>query len=283
MHLRANPQIFKAGLGLRLDDLPDTYGFRNEVLAWERRFWRAPVARGLFLAHIDTTFALYRPGSSFSVNAVRTGFPYLARHEPWYINSANPTDEELYYRATAQRGNWSRSKLRKSLQLAIGSPTSEAILLHLGCGHERMPGWINLDSSPNVGADIVFNLEACSQQKLPLDESSVDGFFMCHVFEHIDNTLGMMEELYRVAKPGARFVIRLPHGASDAAWENPTHKRPYFPIALFTSRSRRIHAPITIIWQTGKSSASSSFSMLALKVPRARLMYSSTTLIRNGT
>src|SRR5262249_55235096 len=30
------------------------------------------------------------------------------------------------------------------------------------------------------------------------------------------------------AKPNAKLVIRCPHGASDGAWEDPTHLRAYF-------------------------------------------------------
>jgi ubiquinone/menaquinone biosynthesis C-methylase UbiE len=78
---------------------------------------------------------------------------------------------------------------------------------------------------------------------MPVDDNSIDGFFMCHVFEHIDNTLAMMQELYRVAKPNARFVIRLPHGASNDAFEDPTHQRPYFQIPSCISHSRCSHVP----------------------------------------
>jgi SAM-dependent methyltransferase len=229
--LRDNPTVFKAGLGLRIDDLPETYKFRAEVVSWERRYWRRPVAPGLFWAPIDTTFALYRPSSSFELDAVRTGWPYLARHKSWYVDSQDPDEETSYYEATANRGHWGNSKLPTQLEQGIFDANSDSnpTLLHLGCGHERIPGWVNLDVSNDVGADITFDLEQCATHKLPLQVDSVDGFFMCHVFEHIDKTLAMMEELHRVAKPDARFIIRLPHGASDNAHENPTHRRAYFP------------------------------------------------------
>ena len=38
-----------------------------------------------------------------------------------------------------------------------------------------------------------------------------------------------MAELHRIARADARVVMRLPHGASDDAWEDPTHRRAYFP------------------------------------------------------
>ena len=61
--LADNERIAVAGLGLRLDDLPDSYRHKAQAIDWERQFWLAPAAPGLFLAPIDTTFALYRPGS----------------------------------------------------------------------------------------------------------------------------------------------------------------------------------------------------------------------------
>ncbi len=233
--LREDSRVCKAGLGLRIDNLPKSYKFHREVFDWERQFWRSPVARGLFLGGIDTTFALYRPGSQFAMQpALRTGWPYLARHEPWYADTAHPTEEQKSYAAAIEptvRGHWTRSILPGWLQTTVDTSRSkpELKLLHLGCGHEYIPGWVNLDVSPQVAADIVFDLETCGRARLPLDGDSIDGMFMCHVFEHIERTLPMMQELYRVAKPDARLIVRLPHGASDNAFEDLTHRRPYFP------------------------------------------------------
>ena len=213
--LHANPQMVKVGLGLRIDDLPARYKHRREVLVWEGQFWRAPVARGLFLASIDATFALYRPDEEHALGpALRTGWPYLARHEPWYSDSANPTEEELNYAATiaADRGFWSRDRVppvveRMCGEIASGAPT----LVHLACGSQKFPGWVNLDRDPAVGADITFDLEHCGRRPLPIPGDSVDAFFMPRAFAAIQGTLPMFRELYRVAKANARFVIRLAH------------------------------------------------------------------------
>lgn len=91
----------KAGLGLRIDDLPDHYSRKNEVIAWETPFWQRQLSPGVFDAPIDTTFARYRVtpgGPRFVWQAVRTGPPYVAQHLSWYEDSAHPTDEALYYR-----------------------------------------------------------------------------------------------------------------------------------------------------------------------------------------
>ena len=107
--LDAHPQVTKAGLGIKIDDLPDTYAHKSAVRAWEANFWRRPLSGSCYDAAVDTTFALYRPGSWHQLRAVRAGSPYLARHLPWYADSSRPTPEDLYYaeHATADMSSWS--------------------------------------------------------------------------------------------------------------------------------------------------------------------------------
>lgn len=96
----------KAGLGLRLDDVPANM----PSLPWERRllapepgdFWAGEIAPGVYDSLIDTTFALHAAGTGFQYEALRTGAPYLARHTPWYMTE--PTEEYAYYLARAITG-----------------------------------------------------------------------------------------------------------------------------------------------------------------------------------
>jgi SAM-dependent methyltransferase len=90
------------------------------------------------------------------------------------------------------------------------------------------PGWINLDAVPLPGVDVVADLDRCAEKPLPFADDSIDEFLMSHVIEHLRNTLPLMAELYRIARAGARTTIRVPYGATDDAWEDPTHLRPYF-------------------------------------------------------
>ena len=106
------------------------------------------------------------------------------------------------------------------------------VRLNVGCGRSILPGWINLDMNPVAGIDIVADLEQCRLERLPLDDGSVDEFFLGDVLEHIRQPLPLMEELHRIAKPGARMTIRCPYGASDDAFEDPTHARPVLPQQL---------------------------------------------------
>lgn len=100
--------------------------------------------------------------------------------------------------------------------------------LNVGCGRSTLAGWLNLDSQALPGVDIVADLDACAATPLPLADGSVEEFLLSHVLEHIPKVLPMMQELHRVARHDARMVIRVPHGASDDAFEDPTHVRQLF-------------------------------------------------------
>lgn len=96
--------------------------------------------------------------------------------------------------------------------------------LHFGCGRDIRPGWVNVDAQALPGVDMVVDLE----HRLPFDDDSVAELLGNHVLEHIREPLKLMQELHRVAVPGATLALSMPHGASDDAWEDPTHVRPYF-------------------------------------------------------
>lgn len=95
-----NSEICKAGLALRIEDLPDTSIAKTartmEAGHWMERFrsdchewWHAP---------IDTTFAMYRAGEVFGYEpALRLAGAYIAKHVPWYYQAANLPEDERYY------------------------------------------------------------------------------------------------------------------------------------------------------------------------------------------
>jgi hypothetical protein len=114
--------VDKVGFGLRIDDLPDRYSFKREVQVWESQFWEDEIEEGVYRADIDTTFALYRPRTTHSIHrAMRTGPPFVARHLPWYADSSNLSQEELFYREHMSEtvGNWNRDALPQGLRVAI--------------------------------------------------------------------------------------------------------------------------------------------------------------------
>lgn len=104
----------QAGFGLRIDDIPTSYPHRDTVVRWEEPFWVKEITDGVFAAHIDTTFAAYRPGTPYKVTeALRTASPYRARHLPWYRDPRRPDPETEYFfeRRREDIGYWNRTTL----------------------------------------------------------------------------------------------------------------------------------------------------------------------------
>jgi GT2 family glycosyltransferase len=110
------PEITKVGFGLKIDDLPDHYKRKQEVIEWEAVFWENEIDTGLYKARIDTTFALYRPNTRYQQwdTTLRTGGIYIARHLPWYENSDQPSPEELHFKnVTTKVSSWYKAETGK--------------------------------------------------------------------------------------------------------------------------------------------------------------------------
>lgn len=99
--LKRYPYTGKVGFSLKIDDLPRSFAQRDDVIRWEQRFWQNRIEDNLYLAPIDTTFALYSPfckwGGNFFDQHIRVGYPYQVRHLPWYIDSNNLSPEDTFY------------------------------------------------------------------------------------------------------------------------------------------------------------------------------------------
>lgn len=112
--------------------------------------------------------------------------------------------------------------------------------LNLGSGQQPLEGYVNVDLYGTP--DLVCDLEAFPW---PWDSGSVDEVVMSHVLEHLGRTpdafIGVMKELYRVCRDGARVRIRVPHPRHDFFLADPTHVRPILPatLALFSKRENR--------------------------------------------
>lgn len=101
------PAYHKAGLGLRIDRIPEHFSRRGEVIGWEAHFWDQPLEENVYIADIDTTIALHRPLAEVgchSYRAIRTGFPYVADHVAWYENYSDLPDELKHYYAHTDKG-----------------------------------------------------------------------------------------------------------------------------------------------------------------------------------
>jgi hypothetical protein len=127
--LDQHPEIDKIGLSLKIDDLPDHYRHKHDVLTWEQQFWNSVYIPGFFKADVDTTFAVYRPGSGHqNGNSLRSVAPYSARHMPWYDDSSQSNAELEYYvqHADPLIINWDHITLPASLRAHLQKLRSQS-------------------------------------------------------------------------------------------------------------------------------------------------------------
>ena len=110
-----------------------------------------------------------------------------------------------------------RTELRLWLRHRKGSykarryPQSALDKLHLGCGPNRKPGWLNVDLS--MPADLALDL----REKFPFPDNSFSVIYSEHFFEHIDYPVAagnFLAECFRVLKSGG--LIRI--GVPDTEW-----------------------------------------------------------------
>lgn len=112
-----NKDITKVGFALRIDDIPNYYSHKEKVLEWEKKHWENQVGDNLYRNELDTTFAIYPPHYQYDLQnfyfAIRVAGNFTARHNGWYINDQNLTEEEKYYFKTANDSNSWKIDIKK--------------------------------------------------------------------------------------------------------------------------------------------------------------------------
>ena len=85
---------------------------------------------------------------------------------------------------------------------------SRLLRLHIGCGDNPLPGWVNIDRiarAAGVTADI-------DVTQLTFADASVDAVLAEHVFEHFsfDEEGKVWHEMARVLRPGGTLTVEVP-------------------------------------------------------------------------
>lgn len=102
-------------------------------------------------------------------------------------------------------------------------------ILDFGCGQKRHPDSVGIDINPDSHADIIHNLDIIPY---PLESDIFDEIWCDGIIEHLTDIVPVMEELYRIARHGARIHIITPYFSSVDAFTDPTHKH-YFSARSF--------------------------------------------------
>lgn len=92
--------------------------------------------------------------------------------------------------------------------------------LNLGCGKFPKQGYVNVDFSFDSSADLISDL---NRYPWPFRDNIFSVIEADHVLEHLEEPFRAMKEIHRIAKDGAKVVIRVPH--FSRGFTHPDHKR----------------------------------------------------------
>jgi len=90
------------------------------------------------------------------------------------------------------------------------------IRLDIGGGTNPKSRFVNVDKIPS--ADIHVDFESLGNgSRIPFPDDTVDEVYSSHCLEHVREYRGLLREIVRVCKCGARVELRVPHWASSMA------------------------------------------------------------------
>ncbi len=80
--------------------------------------------------------------------------------------------------------------------------------LHLGCGTNHLPGWVNVDFNPNYSPDVLDDVMRLSK----FDKGCADEILAEHVLEHLplNGSLIALNRWREVLKIGGKLTIEVP-------------------------------------------------------------------------
>lgn len=91
--------------------------------------------------------------------------------------------------------------------------------LNVGCGHEVLPGFVNLDVRPVAGLAV-----RADALRLPFADASAQVIHAGSLLEHFSNPCLVLDELHRVLHPSGRLIVRVPALGTNSAHLDPTHR-----------------------------------------------------------
>lgn len=88
-------------------------------------------------------------------------------------------------------------------------PIPGQTILNIGCRHDYIPGYVNIDKDPAWKVDMVYDARALHNYYKP---EEIDGIVMTHCFVYLNAWEGpkFLEDTFTMLKPGAMIVLQHP-------------------------------------------------------------------------
>jgi SAM-dependent methyltransferase len=97
-------------------------------------------------------------------------------------------------------------------------------VLELGCGFNKTRGAVGVDIIDGSDADIIHDLNVFPY---PFADNEWDRILCRDVLEHVDDFVGTVGEIWRIARPAAMVEVSGPFMSSVNFFSDPTHKRAF--------------------------------------------------------
>lgn len=81
--------------------------------------------------------------------------------------------------------------------------------------------WTNVDMNPRVEPDVVCAAEDLDKH---FGADTFDEVHLIHVWEHCEDLIKVMEQIWRVMKAGGKLVVICPYWTAENAFADPTHR-----------------------------------------------------------
>jgi hypothetical protein len=112
------------------------------------------------------------------------------------------------------------------------------VKLNLGCGYEKLNGYVNIDCNEAVAPDVVLDF---TTESFPYANGSVQQVVMFHTIEHIQKKfhLGLLLEIRRVLQPEGTLLLSYPEFSKIAEnWKtNYLGKREFWEATIYGRQS----------------------------------------------
>ncbi|MGH8468028.1 MAG: class I SAM-dependent methyltransferase [Gammaproteobacteria bacterium] len=136
--------------------------------------------------------------------------------------------------------------------------------IDFGCGKSKKPGYVGVDITDLQGVDVIHDM---NMFPYPFESDTADELFLDNVLEHLPNTIGVMEELWRICKNRGRVEIWVPYYNSPGASADPTH------VKVFTENSFDYFTPDGETWLSHYNYYSKArFSILSVTPSQRKLL-----------
>ena len=138
--------------------------------------------------------------------------------------------------------------------------TATPKILDVGCGQNKYPGAIGIDSNPRADADVFHDLGVLPY---PFADNEFDEIVCRHVIEHVPDVMSFVSELHRITRPAGLIKIVTPHYSNPDWATDPTHRNHFnsysfncfteqTPFPFYTNvelRPRRTFVSLANLWR----------------------------------